>query len=181
MTSLTCGQTIEDLTDPSPLIAEMSRVGRRGGIECPSRMHEQTVGVRDRQSTKCGHPHHHWIAETDGIHLVLYSKKDSRLERARHRVPLTVYEDACRNGTGSPNMYLEWSDRIHCTFVAGSDCAKGAATFVENLRFPLSMALKDKALRFARRVRTKMRPADDDDRWAKIVQQSRPFSKIPIF
>jgi hypothetical protein len=175
-----CGQTIEDLTSPGPLPTEMSRVGKCGAIECPSRLHEQTVGVRDRESSNCGHPHHHWIAEKDGAHLVLYSKKDSLLERANNRVPLTVYEDSCRNGTGSSNMLYEWSHSIQFALVLGPNCEERSATFVANLRFSQGMALKDKALRFARRARTYIRSTNDDDWWAKIVEQSRPFSKIPI-
>lgn len=176
---VTCSQTIEDLRDPGPLMDEISRVGRRGLIECPSRMHEQTVGVRDRETSKCGHPHHHWIVESDGSCLMLYSKKDSGLDLASNRVPLTVYEDACRRGA-PPIMRHEWEGSIRYTLVRGPDCETRASAFVTDLHVSPSMALKDKALRLARRLRTRMRPVKTDNTWDKVVEQSRPYMKVPL-
>lgn len=84
-----CTQTIEDLADPEPLLRELQRVSRAGYIESPSRLSEQTAGVRDRISATPGHPHHHWIVECAGARLEL-SPKTVSLEGPRryHVVPL---------------------------------------------------------------------------------------------
>lgn len=46
-----CGHTIEHLVAPEKILLELQRVARRGRIECPSRLAEQTVSLRDRKST----------------------------------------------------------------------------------------------------------------------------------
>jgi ubiquinone/menaquinone biosynthesis C-methylase UbiE len=70
-----CGQTLEDLASPANLLQEMQRVAVEGIIECPSRLVEQTVGVRDRMCQLPGHPRHHWIVESSEGELVLFSKQ----------------------------------------------------------------------------------------------------------
>ncbi len=87
-----CGHTVEDLADPAPLLLEMARVGKRGVIECPSRFSEQTKGIRNRETSACGHPHHHWIVESVAGTLLLHSKHDSELDRESRVIPLRHFE-----------------------------------------------------------------------------------------
>lgn len=175
---VTCGHTVEDLTDPIPLLSEMARVGKRGLIECPSRLHEQTIGVRDRQSTKCGHPHHHWIVDSDGVELTLYSKIDSQLGKLRNQVPLTKYEALCRLSSGASNVQHEWEGNIRYSIITGPTCSEIARAFAWNLGNNAITRINDASLRFGRRLRSYGRK--QDDWWERIVEQSRPFSKIPI-
>ena len=174
-----CGNTVEDLTDPAPILAEMMRVGKQGVIECPSRLHEQTIGVRDRQSTKCGHPHHHWIVESNSEHLILWSKEDSNLESPKTQVPLIVYENLVRCGS-SPIVRHDWVGSIGFSFVKGLTCSARAKAFTEELGIAWVAKVKDRCLRTARRARSYLRPRSDEDWWARIMEQSRPFTKIPL-
>ena len=178
---VTCGQTVEDLANPVPLLSEMARVGKRGLIECPSRLHEQTIGVRDRQSTKCGHPHHHWIVDSDGVELALHSKIDSRLGQLRNRVPLTAYEAFCRRSAGAFNVQHEWAGDICYSIITGPKCAEIARAFASGLGNTAITRVKDAGLRLGRRLRSYGRLQwKQDDWWGRIVEQSRAFSKIPI-
>jgi len=93
-----CGHTIEDLKDPEPILIEMQRVGKQGFIECPSRLHEQTKGIRDRESVKAGHPHGYWIVESQDKELLLYSKQDSCLESESQVLPLSFTEKKGSHG-----------------------------------------------------------------------------------
>ncbi len=174
-----CGQTVEDLANPEPLLCEMGRIGKQGLIECPSRFHEQTVGVRDRMSNKCGHPHHHWIVDSNDPGLVLYSKTDSRLDRRESQVPLTVYEAACGLLPDTPTVRYRWKDSILYSIVTGPKCSESARAFVARLDIKASARLKDAGLRLARRIRSYTRPRQGDW-WNSIVEQSRKFSTIPL-
>ena len=57
-----CSHTLEDIRDPVWVCSEMQRVGRRGYIEVPSRLEEQTYGV---QGPWVGWGHHHWLIEVE--------------------------------------------------------------------------------------------------------------------
>jgi SAM-dependent methyltransferase len=175
---VTCGHTVEDLTNPVPLLDELSRIGKRGLIECPSRLHEQTIGVRDRQSTKCGHPHHHWIVDSDGVEIALHSKMDSRLDKLSNQVPLTKYEALCRISADASNVQYEWKGDIRYSIITGPTCAEIAHSFAWSLGNNVIARVNDAGLRFGRRLRSHGRK--QDDWWERIVEQSRPFSKIPI-
>ena len=64
-----CSQTLEDLRDPVWVCSEISRVGKAGWIEVPSRLLELSWGV---DGEFAGYNHHHWLVEvTDsGIEFV---------------------------------------------------------------------------------------------------------------
>ncbi len=150
-----CGQTVEDLTDPEPLLREMQRVGGSGVIECPSRLAEQTVGIRDRECIQPGHPHHHWILDATADSLELFHKLDSRLDEGRCSVPLLFYE---RFSAGQRDqlktMHFEWHGSFNFRIVRGNECASAASRFVESLQIPAGVRLKDTVLRWARRMRS---------------------------
>jgi hypothetical protein len=61
-----CSQTLEDLRDPIWVSRELSRVGRAGYIELPSRLEEQTYGVH---GPWVGWSHHHWLADIGDDHI----------------------------------------------------------------------------------------------------------------
>ncbi len=69
-----CSHTLEDVRDPISVCREMIRVGKRGYIECPSRLRECTreeAGLRS-----AGWPHHRWIVDFEDGHLIFTGKGD---------------------------------------------------------------------------------------------------------
>jgi SAM-dependent methyltransferase len=178
-----CGQTIEDLKDPMPILAEMRRVARSGRIECPSRLAEQTRGIRDRMTRGIGHPHHYWIMEVEAGALALYSKADSFPAHHRAAVPLSVYERAALGNPRAALSILEWQDDFRVKIVQGEACARRAAQFACELRISSLENAKDGALRAARRARQIIKRGtarEDFGWWPKIVELSRPYSSIKL-
>ena len=178
---VTCGHTIEDLADPGTLLNEMQRVGKRGIIECPSRLKEQTKGVRDRQSSLPGHPHHHWIVESVDGCLLLYSKADSRLNSESRLLPLTRTEQATRAGQ-KEFVHHAWEGAIRHRFVTGRECEQRAEEFVAAMDISPYDRARDSVRRFGRRIRAKFRhvPTEDPSWWPKIVAVSLPYSSIEL-
>ena len=64
-----CSHTLEDVRDPIWVCAEMTRIGRAGYIEVPSRLEEQSYGI---QGPWVGWGHHRWLidVEDDRIEFV---------------------------------------------------------------------------------------------------------------
>ena len=58
-----CAHTLEDVRDPDWVCSEMVRIAKRGYIEVPSRLVEQTFGL---EGAWAGWGHHRWICEVDG-------------------------------------------------------------------------------------------------------------------
>ena len=78
-----CSHTLEDVRDPVWVCSEIVRIGRRGYIEVPSRVEEQTYGI---QGPWVGWGHHHWLVDRtdEGIefvfkHHILHGKPDQQL------------------------------------------------------------------------------------------------------
>ncbi len=65
-----CAHTLEDVRDPLWVCAELQRVARRGYIEVPSRLEEQSFGVA---GDFVGWAHHRWLIDVtgDGLQFVL--------------------------------------------------------------------------------------------------------------
>ncbi len=175
-----CGQTVEDLTDPNQLLEEMKRVSRAGLIESPSRVSEQTLGVRDRESGYPGHPHHCWIMDIEADCLVLYSKHDSALNEDSVLIPLEFYENMAQGKR--ENLVFAWQDDFVHRIVRGNECAAKAVETVRSLQIPVTVRLKDRALRFMRRARSRLRGRREEDFswWHEIIEQSRPYSTIDL-
>ncbi len=177
-----CGQTVEDLANPGALLREMSRVGVSGIIECPSRLHEQTAGVRDRKSTLAGHPHHHWIVEGGNGSVMLYSKADSGLDRWGVPIPLSAYERRVRESPGAETLQLAWRGTIEFKLVTGLECAQRALEFARQSGSTAFERLLDAGIRTLRRVRDRVRGggAENFGWWDEIVRASEPFSSIKL-
>lgn len=178
-----CGQTVEDLADPTRLLDEMQRVGKAGFIESPSRISEQTAGIRDRERKQTGHPHHHWILDAEDECLALYSKNDSCLDRAASVVPLMFFEQVSAGASDSfSNMHFVWYNSFCYQLLRGEVCARKAEQLVASLRIPTSVRTKDSLWRFGRRIRSRLRgrSAEDFSWWRRIVDQSRPYSSLNL-
>ena len=177
-----CGHTIEDLTAPEPLLREFQRVAVASSIECPSRLTEQTVGLRDRATSEAGHPHHHWIVEVADDTLCLFAKSDSDLRRDATTVPL-VFRERLTRGNPAPNFVTYcWSGKLKWRFVAGVECEQRARQFVAGLNIPRADRVRDRLLRCARRLRNhaRGRSREDFSWWTDIREVSRPYSRIKI-
>ena len=84
-----CQQTLEDLTNPFPLIKEMQRVGKAGFIEVPSRKWESTIRVESEHWT--GFCHHRWYCEI--------SQGVNELELIfKHKSPMTMLSPFYQDG-----------------------------------------------------------------------------------
>jgi len=176
---VTCGHTVEDLEDPTALLREMIRVAKRGRIVCPSRLQEQTIGVEDRETQQSGHSHHHWIVDDEAGELVVYKKSDSKLQDPTRQVPLAFLERF--NNADVRNMTFEWNDTFSFRLVRGQAAADRALEFCSSLQVGRIVRLKDRAFRFARRMRSRLRKHDHGpDWWSEIVKQSLPYSAIEI-
>ena len=57
-----CSHTLEDVRDPVWVAGELSRIGRAGYVEVPSRLQEQSWGVN---GPYVGWSHHHWLIDVD--------------------------------------------------------------------------------------------------------------------
>jgi hypothetical protein len=57
-----CSQTLEDVRDPVWMCSELNRIAKRGYIEVPSRLEEQTFGF---QGPWAGWTHHRWLIDVD--------------------------------------------------------------------------------------------------------------------
>jgi len=178
-----CGQTVEDLADPSRLLDEMQRVGKSGIIECPSRLTEQTVGIRDRESSQPGHPHHHWIVDREKDGLALYRKQDSGLDQVAARIPLLFFECFSAGRRDElKTMQFVWRDRFDYRLVRGPECLSKAAETVSELGILRAVRIKDRVLRWARRSRSRLqgRGPENFDWWKRIVEESRQYSSIDL-
>src|SRR4051812_44276603 len=101
-----CSQTLEDIRDPIFVCSELIRVARRGYIEVPSRLEEQTYGI---QGPWVGWGHHHWLIDVhpEGLdfvfkHHVLHGKQSQRFPAG--------YCDALAPGERAESLW--WQDRF---------------------------------------------------------------------
>ncbi len=69
-----CSHTLEDVRDPVWVCSELTRVGRAGYVEVPSRLEEQ---IRDLQGPWVGRDHHRWLCDVreGGIEFVCKSHR----------------------------------------------------------------------------------------------------------
>jgi len=179
---ITCGHTIEDLSNPVPLLREMQRVGQAGVIECPSRLAEQTLGIRDRMNCEAGHPHHHWITEVHNGILALYAKSDSQLNSSAKLLPLKHTERLLKEDPENWRMVFKWEETIPSTVTTGIRCEQAALEFVASQDISATARWHDRVLRGARRFRSRFSSSPEliGDWWSEMVALSRPHSKIPL-
>ncbi|MBI3887223.1 MAG: methyltransferase domain-containing protein [Opitutae bacterium] len=177
-----CGHTIEDLAAPERLLRELQRVARRGRIECPARLAEQTVGLRDRQSSLAGHPHHHWIVDVGPGGLTLHAKADSALDHDATLVPLLFTERHVFHDRRLRESAFEWNGAFAHRVVHGAACRERAREFVAALNIPRHVREQDRLLRGVRRLRSRLRgrAAEDFSWWTEIVEASRPYSRLEL-
>jgi hypothetical protein len=84
-----CSQTLEDVRDPVWVCAEITRVGRAGYVEVPSRLEEQSYGVA---GPFVGWPHHHWLVDVEEAGLEFSFKPHDIHVRPDCHFPAGFYE-----------------------------------------------------------------------------------------
>lgn len=176
---LYCGQTVEDLVDPEPLLRELSRVSRRGLIESPSRLLEQTIGVRDRIGPGIGHPHHHWLLDGGDGHLDLSPKSALHsLAPRQYAIPLLTYARLVAADGDRCTCRVEWKDRLTWTLVPPDEATSRAQAFRAGLQLPWREIWTDARIRWLRGMKHRVRRSQPDNPtawWTEMVRLSEPF------
>lgn len=178
-----CSQTIEDLADPAPLLRELNRVARSGVIESPSRLAEQTIGIRDRMTGSTGHPHHHWILDPTRERLELCPKSAlASLSRTSHAVPLLSFERCARTFADVHDDRFVWQNELRWTLVDDLEARRRACAYREAVRVTPLELLLDAPIRFLRRIKSRLlgRPRDNPAAWfQQMLALSAPFMTPP--
>lgn len=101
---------LEDMYNPFPLCAEMSRVAKAGYVECPSPFAELGRGVDGGSPPFRGYHHHRFIAWTFGDEFRMVSKYPfvEYLRFDEDKIDATL-----RSGPQYWNSYLLWKDKIN--------------------------------------------------------------------
>jgi hypothetical protein len=83
-----CSHTLEDVRDPIWVCSELTRVGKAGYVEVPSRLEEQSYGI---QGPWVGWGHHHWLIDVaahriDFVfkHHVIHGQPGAQLPTGQH-------------------------------------------------------------------------------------------------
>jgi Methyltransferase domain len=86
-----CSHTLEDVRDPLWICSELTRVGKAGYVEIPSRLFETSRGVE--RPGMAGLSHHRWLIDIEGSHLrfwqklhMIHERRFSLPERYRRRL-----------------------------------------------------------------------------------------------
>jgi hypothetical protein len=79
-----CSHTLEDVRDPCFVCSEMVRIAKRGYIEVPSRLEEQTYGF---QGPWTGWSHHRWLVDVGESRIDFAYKPHLINGRTRDRFP----------------------------------------------------------------------------------------------
>jgi SAM-dependent methyltransferase len=178
-----CSQTIEDLADPEPLLRELNRVSRAGVLISPSRLSEQTAGSSDRMTGRQGHPHHHWIAETESGRAILSRKTDS-LAGAwwQTAIPLRTMERLKSSAPSADIWSFVWEGRLEWTVVRGAAARARAVDFARRTRGGPAGLVTDfflRSLRRAKHAATHRQARHAGDWWNDMVELSRPYNRLP--
>lgn len=105
-----CSHVLEDVRDPVWVCSEMSRIAKRGYIECPSRIVEQSTGVEN--PLYAGYYHHRWLVDV----------RDGMLEFRVKPHSISAYSD-CIVCKLRPNQWIapeidriavEWDRVVQC-------------------------------------------------------------------
>ncbi len=177
-----CGHTLEDLEDPVPLLREIARIARAGRVFSPSRLAEQTLGIRDRASCFPGHPHHRWILDAGPSGLEFCPKAPS-IRRSSNLVPLVLFQKWVDLDPSRYHIDWVWQGPIRWSLLDDSTAESRATEFAASLKISPSVRLQDHLLRLGRRFRNRLAgcPKDDPSAWWKsVVTLSRPYSLIPL-
>ena len=108
---------LEDVRDPIHVVKEMSRVGKAGYVETPSRMRESFAKTRFYWLHRAlgrvpdvGYDHHRWFVEAEGSHLRFTAK--SFLVVTRRKFHLTRREFPKKFTTSQNSLAVFWEGGV---------------------------------------------------------------------
>jgi methyltransferase family protein len=143
-----CSHTLEDIRDPVWVCSELSRVGRAGYVEVPSRLEEQGLGI---QGDWVGWDHHRWLCDLNaqGIEFVfkadyIHANRDCQLrgrfvlERPLSERRLTLWWEESVSAHERVIMSTEEQHEYLTSFVRSVVARKGSSARV---RTPLRALL----------------------------------------
>jgi hypothetical protein len=144
-----CTQTLEDVRDPVWVCSELARIGKAGYIEVPSRLEEQSVGVKGRFA---GWPHHRWLIDVDGPRIEFVLKPHDLHFLAGATFPAGFLETLAPKERVETLWWegsFEYGERIFVDEAAGHDHVSGLVSrtlaqrgFKQPLRSRLVSALR---------------------------------------
>ncbi len=178
-----CSHTLEDLENPFPLLSELSRICRSGVFRTPSRLMEQTVGARDRMTGRRGHPHHHWIVESDRGRVLFAQKAESLSSWWHSSVPLRLAERLRLADPGIEEWTYSWQGDIEWSILRGEAARRRAEQFAREVgatAFALFVDAAWRGLRHARYALRAEKPTRTEEWWQEMVELSRPYSSIAL-
>jgi len=105
-----CSHTLEDIRDPIWVCSEMSRVAKRGYIECPSRAIEQSVGIES--PLYAGYYHHRWLVDVEKGGLS-FRIKPHNIAAFNECVVSNLMPGQCI-APQCARLSLEWADKVSC-------------------------------------------------------------------
>ena len=76
-----CSHTLEDVRDPVWVCSEIVRIGKRGYIEVPSRLDEQSFGF---QGPWTGWSHHRWLIDVGNASITFVHKPHTLNRKGDH-------------------------------------------------------------------------------------------------
>ena len=114
-----CSHLLEDVRDPLAVCAELTRVGRAGYIETPSRVREifakrRRFSLRPRRGSvpEIGFYHHRWFVEAEGSHLRFTAKTAALAEDRRQY--LTRGDIGRKLTEAESGLALFWQGGVTC-------------------------------------------------------------------
>jgi hypothetical protein len=107
-----CSHTLEDVRDPLWVCREMTRIGKAGYIEVPSRLEEQSYGF---QGPWVGWGHHRWLIDVEDNRIEFVLKHHVIHGRQSDHFPLSFYRTLApeqRVETLWWQDYFEYAERV---------------------------------------------------------------------
>ncbi len=103
----TCAHVLEDIRDPIGLCSELSRVAKRGYIEVPARIVEQTMDLEGEGYA--GYYHHRWLVDFEEPTITFRFKAHLLHGHWPCHFPRSVYDGLSEEQRVS---WMFWEDRI---------------------------------------------------------------------
>jgi hypothetical protein len=148
-----CAHVLEDVRDPIWVCSELIRVAKRGYIEVPSRLEEQSWGVHGPWA---GWSHHRWLIDIVGDEIEFVFKSHVLHSRDTDQFPVQFYDSL------SPEQCVQslwwegdfrYRERI---FLDGPSLDAYVAEFVSAHRPPPEPAPVPERVNLARRLRRRL-------------------------
>jgi hypothetical protein len=126
-----CSHTLEDVRDPIWVCSELSRVGRAGYIEVPSRLEEQCFGVH---GPWVGWSHHRWLVDIEAGRLRFVHKPHMLASRPEFFLPAAFADTLTPEDRVQTLFWKGDIDAYEMVFVEPAECDAYLADLVARAR-----------------------------------------------